>query len=522
MLRRAIPVLCRAAALGVILMIGFPAFSSVRQPAVAGAFYPGSEEQLAQMVGKLLSDSPPPGKEPVAALVVPHAGFVYSGALAAQGFRRLEGQDVRRVVLLGPSHRASFSGGALPKKGVTAFQTPLGDVELDHETIDRLRGVAAFAGPASAHDGEHCLEVELPFIQTVVPHAKVVPILVGYHTDREMVREMALALGDFLDPQTVVVVSTDFSHHGEAYRWAPFPDEEGLGDRLLELGRATGALVADGQAAGFWHQVETSGDTVCGRKPVSVLLELVAQCFKGRGQVLDVTTSGHVSGDFAQSVTYVAVGFFGQWTACHSEAENMIPGELDSAQRQEVLGLARATFETHLGHGPELARWFSANGQDPAFGTPAGAFVTLHHADVEAGKPGRLRACMGVIDAGQPLVDAVVQAAVSAAHDPRFDALDLAELNDLEVEVSILSPRRRVDGPQDIQVGKHGVVLSRGGRSAVFLPQVAPEQGWDRDTMLSHLARKAGLPADAWRDGAHFEVFTAQVFGEGEESGGAH
>jgi len=179
-----------------------------------------------------------------------------------------------------------------------------------------------------------------------------------------------------------------------------------------------------------------------------------------------------------------------------------------------VLALARATFETHLGHGPELASWYSTYGDDPAWESPAGAFVTLHNAGFEPGSPGRLRACMGVIDARQPLADAVVQAATSAAHDPRFDAVALDELADLEVEVSILSPRREVAGPEEIEVGVHGVVLSRSGRSAVFLPQVAPEQGWDRDTMLSHLARKAGLSADAWRDGARFEVFTAQVFAE--------
>jgi AmmeMemoRadiSam system protein A len=123
---------------------------------------------------------------------------------------------------------------------------------------------------------------------------------------------------------------------------------------------------------------------------------------------------------------------------------------------------------------------------------------------------------MGVIEAQQPLYEAVVQAAVWAARDPRFPPLQSAELDEIEVEVSVLSAPHRVAGPQEIVVGRDGVVLSKGGRRAVFLPQVAPEQGWDRDTMLDHLARKAGLPTTAWRQGAQFEVFTAQVFAERE------
>jgi AmmeMemoRadiSam system protein A len=121
---------------------------------------------------------------------------------------------------------------------------------------------------------------------------------------------------------------------------------------------------------------------------------------------------------------------------------------------------------------------------------------------------------MGVIEAREPLVDAITSAAVSAAHDPRFPPLTLDELDDVELEISVLSPTHRVAGPADIEIGKHGVILSKGGLRAVFLPQVAVEQGWDVETMLSHLARKAGLPRDGWRSGATFEVFTAQVFAE--------
>ena len=172
-------------------------------------------------------------------------------------------------------------------------------------------------------------------------------------------------------------------------------------------------------------------------------------------------------------------------------------------------------LESHLRHDGSVAAWHAAHPGFAPAQARAGAFVTLHHRGMAAGAPGRLRACMGLIEAGQPLGDAVTQAAQWAARDPRFPPLVGEELADLEVEVSVLSPPRPVAGPEAIVVGTHGVILAKGSARAVFLPQVATEQGWDRDTMLRQLARKAGLSADAWRQGASFEVFTAQVCGEG-------
>ncbi len=500
--------------LGVVLMVAFPSFGSVRSPAVAGAFYPGTEQALRASVTDLLAAAPAAEGTAARAIIAPHAGYVYSGAMAARAFRQLGDSKATRVILIGPSHRASFGGGALPAKGVTAFKTPLGNVEIDRSTVDSLRTLGVFNGPSSAHDGEHCLEVELPFLQIVLPEAHIVPILIGHHTNPAEISQIAEALAGFLGPETLVVVSTDFSHHGKSFGWAPFPQGPELGDRLLDLARATANLAAGGNADGFRHQVEVSGDTVCGRKPVSVLLDMMEQAFDGTGEVLGVTTSGHVMGDFQQSVSYVSVAFTGRWRPWKQPDSPTDLPTLAPEQQIAVVGLARAVLETRLGHGPELARWFSTHGDDPVLHAPAGAFVTLNHPEIKPGRAGRLRACMGVIVARQSVVDAVVHAAVSASRDPRFPALEMNELGDLSVEVSLLSPSRKVPGPEAIKVGVHGVVLSKNGRGAVFLPQVAPQQGWDRDTMLDHLAKKAGLAADAWRRGATFEVFTAQVFGE--------
>ena len=487
--------------------------ASTRPEAVAGSFYTADPADLRAQVVEMLAIAS--DRDPSRALVVPHAGYVYSGAVAGRAFATLDGVSVRRVILLGPSHHEAFSGGALPARDIDSFSTPLGKVVVDTRALEALRGDPDFRGPASAHGPEHCLEVELPFLQVAVPGAKIVPILVGAGTTTDMARRMARALAPLLDDHTVVVVSSDFTHHGDRYRWAPFSGPE-IGDQLVRLGSATAGRLAAIDPAGFSHQVEVSGDTVCGARPAIVLAELLAHAFTGTGEVLEVTTSGHRTGSWDLSVTYAAVAFTGTWTAWSTPAPAPPLSEIGAEEGARIVALARAGLETYLLHDGSVAEWY-ASPHDPAVSTAlAGAFVTLNHRGLEPGDPGRLRACMGVIEAEQPLEDAVIQAAVWAARDPRFPRLQAGELENLQVEVSVLSPARPVPGPDAIEVGTHGVILEKGSHRALFLPQVAVEQGWDRATMLDHLARKAGLPDDGWRKGAHFEVFTAQVFGEAE------
>jgi AmmeMemoRadiSam system protein B/AmmeMemoRadiSam system protein A len=497
-----------------ILLVAFSACGAAaanRPPAVAGAFYAADPTVLRSQVDGFLEAGE--GTASVRALVVPHAGYVYSGAVAGKAFAGVDASSTRRVILIGPSHHMAFDGGALPARDIAAFTTPLGDLAVDTDSLATLRMHRDFNGPPTAHDPEHCLEVELPFIQVVAPNARIVPILVGHETDLETARRMAAALVPLLDPATIVVVSSDFTHHGENYRWTPF-EEPDLGGQLLRLGRVTADRLAAADPVGFWRQVEVSGDTVCGARPAAVLAELLSHAFDGSGEVLDVTTSGHLTGRWDLSVTYASVAFRGSWTAW-KDLERPELGDITDSQGAEMVALARAALETYLLHDGSLARWYAAPHDADLSRALAGAFVTLNNKGRKSKDPGRLRACMGVIEAKQPLEDAVVRAAVWAAQDPRFPRLAVSELDQVEIEVSVLSPAHPVAGPDAIEVGTHGVILSKGGHRALFLPQVATEQGWDRPTMLDHLARKAGLSAGAWRDGANFEVFTAQIFGEG-------
>jgi AmmeMemoRadiSam system protein B/AmmeMemoRadiSam system protein A len=501
----------RAFLVAVVAAMSATVSAAPRPPAVAGSFYTDDPKLLRFVVEQALKASP--AERNARALVVPHAGYAFSGEVAGTAFATLDTEGLRRVILLGPSHHKAFLGGALPAAGVDSFSTPLGELSVDRSAVELLRKISDFNGPSNAHGPEHSLEVELPFLQVVAPNVVIVPILVGNGTDTEIARRMAKALAPLLDESTAVIVSSDFTHHGDNYRWTPFSEPD-LGAKLLHLGEVTAGRLAAMDPTGFTFQVEVSGDTVCGVRPAMVLAELLAHAFDGAGEVLEVTTSGHRINSWELSVTYAAVAFRGRWTGWKETGLVPLLGQLTPAQGAEVVALADATLESYLLHDGSLAEWYAASSERKALHARAGAFVTLNHKGVKVGDPGRLRACMGLIEAGQPLDEAVVQAAVWAAQDPRFPRLKAGELAGLDVEVSVLSPPRRVTGPEAIEVGTHGVILEKGSHRAVFLPHVATEQGWDRRTMLDNLARKAGLPADGWREGALFDVFTAQIFGE--------
>ncbi len=476
----------------------------VRPPAVAGSFYPSFPLQLSHEVERFLADGS--NGKPCVAIIAPHAGYVFSGRTAGYALAHLS-PEVSRVILLGPSHFRSFSGGALPAPHLGAFATPLGEVALDLEALSQLREHPTFAGPPQAHDPEHCLEVELPFIQKRAPHARIVPVLIGSQTTLAETEELARGLSPLLTPDTAVVVSSDFTHHGRAYGYVVFPENEDLDLHLKTRAERTAGRAAALDVRGFWHQVEVSDDSVCGAKPIAVLLQLLRHAFSGQGKLLHLSTSGEVSGDWHQVVTYVAAGYSGEWTPWREETLAP-PAPLTLEEQKALLALARATMETHLTRGEQLALWFASHPVTPSLLAPQGAFVTLHTLPKKD-----LRGCIGLLQPVGGLVDTVIHAAVQVLYDPRFSAVRFAELAFLEVEISVLSPPQPVPAAEFIRLGEHGVILKKAGHSAVFLPQVATETGWGLETFLSRLAQKAGLPPDAWRS-ADLSVFTAQVFSE--------
>lgn len=489
---------------------------SVRPPAVAGQFYPKEPEILEQVVQAFLLQARlavPPSPHPPVALIVPHAGYPYSGAVAARAYAAVTGHTYDAVVFLGANHTVpSLDAGAIDLLD-EAFATPLGKVPVARDLASEiLEALPGFVPDLTMHRQEHSIEVQLPFLQAVAPGTPIVPIIVGDVT-WERAQEFGQALGEVLARhRALLVATTDLSHY------PPYAEACQVDVQTVEaIASLDGQQVWETDAREMEAGHESLACTLCGRGAVLVALAAARVLGAERAHLLLYANSGDVLfGDRDQVVGYAAFAIWrageepASWEAppapcrLEAEAENRA---LDPEEQVGLLRAARETLEWTLGLGfPPLEV-----DPSPALYQPRGAFVTLK-------KGGELRGCIGNLSGQGPLLRTVQRMAIAAAlEDQRFPPVTFGELPDLQIEISVLSPLEEVPGPESIQVGVHGVVLVHGSRQAVYLPQVALEEGWDREAMLDHLAEKAGLPADAWRDPeARFYVFTAQVFEEPE------
>ena len=500
-----------------------PDTKRIRQAQVAGSWYPDDKEQLAAYLDQMLGASKPPkldGK--VMALISPHAGYRFSGKAAATGYALLRGQDIRRVVVLAISHHFPLHGASIPD--VTHFETPLGLIPLDGAAVARLRRTSVVDAVAKAETEEHSLEMQLPLLQRVIPNFTLVPILVGQMRDADY-GELAAALAEIVDAQTLVVASSDFTHRGSNYGYEVPAGKNSIQERLKPIDDGSVEQILKLSRRGLIAHADKTGTTICGLNPIALLLELLGKFPGTKGQVVNRYTSGDVTADWSSTVTYVDVVFTGNWPraskieAARAGGEKMFP--LSEEERGALLRLARASLEASVRKGsfdPEVRKTVP---RTPSLERKAGAFVTLKCKMNDDGRcTGRgedLRGCIGTIEPSESVYDTVAQRAASAAlEDTRFPhTVSVAELPYVTIEISVLTPPVPIKGPDEIVIGKHGIMLGVGWNRATFLPQVAPEQGWDRETTLRHLARKAGLPEDAWKK-AEYKVYEAIVFGEDE------
>ena len=473
---------------------------SVRSSALAGVWYPEDAGDLALFVDSALAAArAEPTRGEIRALIVPHAGYRYSGATAAEVFSLVQGLSYRRVVLLAPSHRSGFHG--LSIADVNAYETPLGLAPLDQDAIGRLRRSDLVTADPVAHDREHSIEIELPMLQrALAPGWQLIPVLVGRLDDADY-PVAANLLRPLMDEETLVVVSSDFTHYGPRFRYLPFPLDAQTPARIRALDDGAVSLILAGDASGLLEYQEGTGITICGLRPLALLLHLLPQT--AEIEQVAYATSGGLTGDYGNSVSYVALVVTASQPI--SAALTGTPdADLRLLHRLAVRGVEEAVLGRPASGEGGIER---ALGDLPArFLEPSGAFVTLK-------RGGRLRGCIGYIQPRQPLYQAVLENGVNAArNDRRFAPVSPAELADLEVEVSVLSVPEPIDSYEQFRVGEQGIILRKDGRKAVFLPEVAREQGWTRDETLRHLARKAGLPDDAWQEGASLEVFTSSKF----------
>jgi AmmeMemoRadiSam system protein B/AmmeMemoRadiSam system protein A len=476
-----------------VLSVSVFSYAENRESAVAGAFYPNNPEKLKAMVSGFIQNAQidktilPKGE--LIGFVSPHAGYIYSGQVAGYDYKLLEGMAYDTVIVLAVNHRVyGFGDIAIWKDG--CFKTPLGEIEIDSGFSNAIisENQKKFVVYNPAHKEEHSLEVQLPFLQVALKNFKIVPIVMGDYSPSAC-KELAHAIvKNKADRKILIIASTDLSHDA--------PYEKAVLLDTLGLNLARDINVKELISA------ESSGKTqMCGFGPVLTLLYVAEEIGNVKGILLKYANSGDTTGDKkGRIVGYGAVAFF-------REGENMKKNGYTTEEKKELLKLARTAITDYLNtvkKGTYLV--FSEK-----FKEKRGVFVTLN-------KDEELRGCIGYIEPIKPLHDAVVDNAINAAvQDPRFSPVSKKELPKIEIEISVLTVPEEVKGSNDFIPGKHGIIIRKGFYSAVFLPQVAPEQGWGREETLNHLCMKAGLAPSEWKEpGMKFFVFTADVFNEKE------
>ena len=465
------------------------AATTVRSAAVAGMFYPGDASVLRAELDGYLNISPAAPswasfartakagdshRGSLKALIVPHAGYVYSGATAGRAFAELAAiaARIRRVVLLGPTHRVAVQGIAVPT--MEAFATPLGNIPLDRQTIAALTDLPQIVVSDAAHAQEHSLEVQLPFLQTVLGEFSLVPLAIGNASVDDVAAVLKHVWGG---DETLIVVSSDLSHY-HAYREAQHLDAD-TAEHILKF------------------ELLTSFDQACGALPINGLLHVGSR----RGMTIDrlaQCNSGDTAGDRERVVGYAAF-------ALYENAES--GGSTNNDVGRVLLTHARHAIAARFGQPAPVAVDL------PPLHQPGATFVTLT-------LDGQLRGCIGSLEAWRPLAEDVQANAIAAAfRDPRFAPLSADELEKIRVEVSLLSKPVALqfsdesDALRQLRPGIDGIILVAGDQRSTFLPQVW-EQLPEPQQFLAHLKQKAGLPASWWSDSVQLYRYEVQKWKE--------
>jgi len=478
------------------------ASARVRTPIATGQYYPGEPEALKAELKRCLSAAdaaaaaPKPEGELIA-LIVPHSAYKLCGVVAADAYRLLEGKHYDTVVIVGPSHVIPFEGVALSE--ADWWRTPLGDVPVDTSVAEALRvqGVDVRFVP-EAERTEHAIEVEVPFLQETLTDFRIVPVLMRDFS-RSNALTLAVALAEWARGRSVLFIASSDLCQFMPYDAAAETDRETLAAiqslEADELARTTARLRA--------RFVPSLASITCGEGPLKAVLTTALLVGGDRAVVLGYTNSGEVSGGSADEVFgYGAVAIYRSRAPGGDSGRSDRP-ELTAAQQERLLKAALEAIEAkvHERRPTELVAI------DERLAAPAATFVTLW-------KDGRLRGSCQSLDDSKALIETVRDHAGAAACDPRFPPLKDADLCDLEVSVQVLSPLRRIEGPSEIDLLREGVVVEAGGKRDFFLPEVARDTGWRRETLLSRLCEdKMGLSPETWRDeAASVYAFTVQEF----------
>ena len=463
----------------------------IRPSAVAGKWYREDPKALKAQIETFLKDAKLPSlPSKINALIVPHAGYRFSGPTAAYAYKAIAGRGYNRVVILAPSHYAHFYGAST--LDVVAYETPLGQVPVDRKVVKALLKNPLFKERTMAHLREHAIEAQLPFLQIVLKDFKIVPILISEVKDEDI-----FILADILKKvlgkdikNTLFIASSDFTHFGPMYGYVPF--KENISEKIKKMDMEAVEFIKKGDSKGLLDYYHKTKITICGIYPIAITISSLAK--QPKGFLLHYTTSGEILSNYSNSVSYVAMLL--------DE-----PG-LNQNERENLLKLARFTLKYYFNHGHPPAVEEIPIKVSPVLKEKKGAFVTLK-------KHGELRGCIGFIRPIFPLYKTVMQASLQAAFaDPRFLPLRQEELKEIDIEISVLGPIIPVKKVEEIRIGRDGLIIKKDGQQGLLLPQVATEFNLDRLKFLELTCKKAGLSPSAWKKGASIYRFTAEVFGE--------
>ena len=461
----------------------------VRPATQAGRFYEDNPRLLSHEIDSLLARHANDGiLDSVAALIVPHAGYYFSGNVAASAYARLNPKKpYKRIFLLGPSHHEWLNGASVNGE-VDDYATPLGNVPVDREVARQLiEADSVFTYQPKAHDREHCLEVQLPFLQRHLSEVPpIVPVIISTN-DFSKLKRMAEVLKSWLTDENLFVISSDFSH---------YPSYEDAN----KVDAKTGKAIESGDVEQLIATIEANersgirnlATSACGEFPIITLMLMLDRQYQVKHLLYQ--NSGDIDNyDHSRVVGYHAFAIL------RGEEKGF---SLSEDEKQMLKKIAYESIKDSL-NGKPISHFSSLTSH---LSSKCGAFVSLH-------KQGRLRGCIGHFGEDTPLHEIVAEMARAAAfEDPRFMPVTRDELDDLDIEISVLTPMRRIQSLDEFQLHRHGIYIRKGYRSGTFLPQVADEVNWTKEEFVGHCSQdKAGLGWDGWRD-AELYVYEAIVF----------
>ncbi len=458
-----------------------------RACAVAGSFYPKEKEELSHEVKQTLLEAKSFKEESVRAIVVPHAGYVFSAPVAALSYKTLH-KKYKNVFLIGSSHHVNFNGASIYDVG--SYKTPLGKIKMSQDVISTLMKSPLFSYQKNAHDKEHTLEVQLPFLQTIYgDELSIVPIIIGTQNAQSLLEISKVLKPYFDDDENLFVVSTDLSHYPS------FEDANLVDKRTLDaITQNDPQKFIDAIVQNENSQTKGVLTSACGWSSILILLNMTKdESYKY--EILGYKNSGDTKyGDKDRVVGYGAIRVY-------KETREFF---LNEQEKKELLEIAKlALYEATLHE-----KKFIVNEEtlSPKLKKNLGAFVTLH-------KDGNLRGCVGRFEPDQPLYEVIVDMAIAASrYDHRFSPVSADELKELDLEISVLTPRVEIESLDEIVVGKHGVYVQKGALNGTYLPQVATQMNWNAKEFAEDCAiNKAGIKANEIKD-AKFSTYEAIVF----------